>query len=62
MKNFKGTDNSEIVRLLKEILKYLKNTGGDIVLSISDVELARAVIRGMKLLQSKTDKSILDFI
>lgn len=62
LKNFKGTDNSEIVRLLKEILKYLKNTGGDIVLSISDVELARAVIRGMKLLQSKTDKSILDFI
>ena len=62
LKNFKGTDNSEIVRLLKEILKYLKNTGGDIVLSISDIEIARAVIRGMKLLQSKTDKSILDFI
>lgn len=62
LKNFKGTDNSEIVKLLKEILKYLKNAGGDIVLNISDVELARAVIRGMKLLQSKTDKSILDFI
>lgn len=62
LKNFKGTDNSVIVNLLKEILKYLKNAGGDIVLNISDVELARAVIRGMKLLQSKTDKSILDFI
>lgn len=58
-----GTGNtSEIVSLLKEILKYFRTSSGDIVLNVNDIELARAVIRGMKALQAKTDKSILDFI
>lgn len=58
-----GTGNtSEVVSLLKEILKYFRTSSGDIVLNVSDIELARAVIRGMKALQAKTDKSILDFI
>lgn len=56
------TGNSEIVRLLREILSLLKNLGGDTVLKVDDVELARAVIRGMKILQSKSDKPVLDFI
>lgn len=54
--------NSEIVRLLKELIQLLKNLGGDTVLKVEEVELARAVIRGMRILQSKSDKPILDFI
>lgn len=57
-----SSDNSEIVRLLKELLQILKNLGGDTVLKIDEVELARAVIKGMKILQYKSDKPILDFI
>lgn len=56
-----GTTN-EVVSLLKEILKYLKNAGGDTVLNVDNMELARAVIKGMKALQAKSDKPILDFI
>lgn len=55
-------NNSEIISLLKEILKYLRNSGGDTVLNVDNIELARAVIKGMKALQSKSDKPILDFI
>jgi len=63
LSKFQGAGgNSDIVKLLREILTLLKNLGGDTVLKINDVELARAVIRGMKLLQSKSDKPILDFI
>lgn len=63
LKEQQGTGgNSEIVRLLREILSLLKNLGGDTVLKVDNVELARAVIRGMKVLQSKSDKPILDFI
>lgn len=60
----KGNANisKEVISLLKEILKYLKNSSGDIVLNVSDIELARAVLRGMKELQAKTNKPILDFI
>lgn len=54
--------NNEVVSLLKEILKYLRNLGGDTVLNVDNMELARAVIKGMKALQSKSDKPILDFI
>ncbi len=54
--------NPEIVRLLKELIQLLKNLGGDTVLKVEEVELARAVIRGMRILQSKSDKPILDFI
>lgn len=54
--------NNEVISLLKEILKYLKNLGGDTVLNVDNIELARAVIKGMKALQSKSDKPILDFI
>lgn len=60
----KGNANisKEVISLLKEILKYLKNSSGDIVLNVSDIELARTVLRGMKELQAKTNKPILDFI
>lgn len=54
--------NNEVVSLLKEILKYLRNLGGDTVLNVDNIELARAVIKGMKALQSKSDKPVLDFI
>lgn len=53
---------SEVVSLLKEILRYLRTLGGDTVLNIDNIELARAVIKGMKSLQAKSDKPILDFI
>lgn len=63
LSKFQGTgNNSEVVSLLKEILKYLRNLGGDTVLNVDNIELARAVIKGMKALQSKSDKPILDFI
>lgn len=63
LSKFKGTGNSnEVISLLKEILKYLRNLGGDTVLNVDNIELARAVIKGMKLLQAKSDKPILDFI
>ena len=62
LSKFKGSGNSEIVSILKEILKYLRNLSGDTVLNVDSVELARAVIKGMKILQSKSDKPILDFI
>ena len=63
LSRFQGTgNNSEIVSLLKDILKYLRNSGGDTVLNIDNVELARAVIKGMKALQAKSNKPILDFI
>lgn len=55
-------NNTEIISLLKEILKYLRNSGGDMIFNIDNIELARAVIKGMKALQSKSDKPILDFI
>ena len=63
LSKFQGTTrNSEIVSLLKDILKYLRNLGGDTVLNVDNIELARAVIKGMKALQAKSDKPILDFI
>ena len=63
LSKFQGNgNNSEIISLLKEILKYLRNSGGDTVLNVDNIELARAVIKGMKTLQSKSDKPILDFI
>ena len=63
LSKFQGNgNNSEIISLLKEILKYLRNSGGDTVLNVDNIELARAVIKGMKALQSKSDKPILDFI
>ena len=63
LSKFQGTGgNSEIVSLLKDILKYLRNLGGDTVLNVDNIELARAVIKGMKILQAKSDKPILDFI
>lgn len=63
LSKFKGnTDDSQVISLLKEILKYLRNSGGDTVLNVDSVELARVVIKGMKLLQAKSDKPILDFI
>lgn len=63
LSKFKGNANdSQVISLLKEILKYLRNLGGDTVLNVDNVELARAVIKGMKLLQAKSDKPILDFI
>ena len=54
--------NTEIVNLLKQILNLLKNLGGDIVLQVGEEELARAVIKGMRALQAKSSKPILDFI
>lgn len=63
LSKFQGNgSNSEVISLLKEILKYLRNSGGDTVLSIDSIELARTVIKGMKALQAKSDKPILDFI
>lgn len=63
LSKFQGNgSNSEVISLLKEILKYLRNSGGDTVLSIDSIELARTVIKGMKTLQAKSDKPILDFI
>lgn len=62
LKEQDNSNNSEIIRLLKELLQILKNLGGDTILKIDDVELARAVIKGMKILQSKSNKPILDFI
>lgn len=63
LSKFKGTgNNNEVISLLKEILKYLRNLGGDTVLNVDNIELARAVIKGMKALQAKSDKPILDFI
>lgn len=63
LSKFQGNgNNSEIISLLKEILKHLRNSGGDTVLNVDNIELARAVIKGMKALQSKSDKPILDFI
>lgn len=63
LSKFQGNgSNSEVISLLKEILKYLRNSGGDTVLNIDNIELARAVIKGMKALQAKSDKPILDFI
>lgn len=63
LSKFQGTgSNNEVISLLKEILKYLRNLGGDTVLNVDNIELARAVIKGMKALQSKSDKPILDFI
>lgn len=60
---FQGTgNNNEVISLLKEILKCLRNSGGDTVLNVDNIELARAVIKGMKALQAKSDKPILDFI
>lgn len=60
---FQGTgNNNEVISLLKEILKYLRNSGGDTVLNVDNIELARAAIKGMKALQAKSDKPILDFI
>lgn len=54
--------NTEIVRLLKELIQILKGLGGDTVLKIDNVELARAVLKGLKALQEKSDKPIFDFI
>ena len=63
LSKYNGTgSNNEVVSLLKEMLKYLRNLGGDTVLNVDNIELARAVIKGMKALQSKSDKPILDFI
>ena len=63
LSKFQGTgSNNEVISLLKEILKYLRNSGGDTVLNVDNIELARAVIKGMKALQAKSDKPILDFI
>lgn len=63
LSKFQGNgSNNEAISLLKEILKYLRNSGGDTVLNIDNIELARAVIKGMKALQAKSDKPILDFI
>lgn len=63
LSKFQGNgNNSEVISLLKEILKYLRNSSGDTVLSIDSIELARTVIKGMKALQAKSDKPILDFI
>lgn len=63
LSKFQGTgNNNEVISLLKEILKYLRNLDGDTVLNIDNIELARAVIKGMKALQAKSDKPILDFI
>lgn len=54
--------NTEIVSLLKQIINLLKNIGGETVLQIGEEELARAVIKGMRALQAKSSKPILDFI
>ncbi|MBQ4123628.1 hypothetical protein IJD44_07925 [bacterium] len=54
--------NTEIVSLLKQIINLLKNIGGETVLQIGEEELARAVIKGMRVLQAKSSKPILDFI
>ena len=63
LSKFQGKENKgEIVSILREILKYLRNSGGDTVLNVDNIELARAVIKGMKALQAKSDKPILDFI
>ena len=63
LSKFQGNgNNSEVISLLKEILKYLRNSSGDTVLNIDNIELARTVIKGMKALQAKSDKPILDFI
>lgn len=63
LSKFQGNgSNSEVISLLKEILKYLRNSSGDTVLNIDNIELARTVIKGMKALQAKSDKPILDFI
>lgn len=63
LSKFQGTgSNNEVISLLKEILKYLRNSSGDTVLNVDNIELARAVIKGMKALQAKSDKPILDFI
>lgn len=63
LSKFQGIGNSsEVISLLKEILKYLRNLDGDTVLNVDNIELARAVIKGMKALQAKSDKPILDFI
>lgn len=56
------TNNSQIISLLKEIVKYLRTSESDLTLNVDDIQLAKAVIRGLRKLQSKTDKSILDFI
>lgn len=59
----KGTgNNSEIVALLKEILKYLRTSESNLTLNVDDIQLAKAVLRGLRKLQSKTDKPIFDFI
>ena len=59
----KGTgNNSEIVSLLKEILKYLRTSESNLTLNVDDIQLAKAVLRGLRKLQSKTDKPIFDFI
>lgn len=57
-----STNDREIVYLLKEILKYLQLSESDFNLNVDDIQLAKAVIRGFRKLQSKTDKPILDFI
>ena len=63
LSKFQGNgNNSEVISLLKEILKYLRNSSGDTVLNIDNIELERTVIKGMKALQAKSDKPILDFI
>lgn len=59
----KGSGNNrEIVSLLKEILKYLRTSESDLTLNVDDIQLAKAVLRGLRKLQSKTDKPIFDFI
>lgn len=56
------SENTEIIRLLKELIQILKSLGGDTVLKVDNVELARAVLKGLKALQGKSDKPIFDFI
>ena len=56
------TNNSQIISLLKEIVKYLRTSESDLTLNVDDIQLAKAVLRGLRKLQSKTDKPIFDFI
>lgn len=57
-----GSNSSEIISLLKEILKLLRSMNGDNVIDVDGIELARAVIKGFKKLQAKSGKSIFDFL
>lgn len=54
--------NSEVVNLLKQIINLLKNMSGDMILKVGEEELARVVLNGLRILQSKSSKPIFDFL